>query len=215
VRPRLRRPFHHRQRSHSCARLPASTRRLTGCALLPLRYAVLLSVTNGSYFRVLCFPRSTQKMPAKGAVDCLRSGAHRRCPQSDSNRHWTDFKSAASANWAMGASAEVRREHHRLPLGPAGPPFLRHEPNDAARPALAGYQRTCMFTSERRAGPERPAVRSLSLGRKLFRNSGTTVKNSLTNDHNGHCPGIVEFVAQSGGPTPHRTGPQPRVGLFV
>jgi hypothetical protein len=27
----------------------------------------------------------------------------RWCPQSDSNRHWTDFKSAASANWAMGA----------------------------------------------------------------------------------------------------------------
>ncbi len=27
------------------------------------------------------------------------------CPQSDSNRHWTDFKSAASANWAMGAPA--------------------------------------------------------------------------------------------------------------
>ena len=25
------------------------------------------------------------------------------CPQSDSNRHWADFKSAASANWAMGA----------------------------------------------------------------------------------------------------------------
>jgi hypothetical protein len=28
------------------------------------------------------------------------------CPQSDSNRHLTDFKSAASANWAMGASDE-------------------------------------------------------------------------------------------------------------
>lgn len=26
------------------------------------------------------------------------------CPQSDSNRHLADFKSAASANWAMGAS---------------------------------------------------------------------------------------------------------------
>ena len=26
------------------------------------------------------------------------------CPQSDSNRHWADFKSAASANWAMGAT---------------------------------------------------------------------------------------------------------------
>lgn len=25
------------------------------------------------------------------------------CPQSDSNRHLADFKSAASANWAMGA----------------------------------------------------------------------------------------------------------------
>ena len=26
------------------------------------------------------------------------------CPQTDSNRHCADFKSAASANWAMGAS---------------------------------------------------------------------------------------------------------------
>ena|GEM_PF-3536040 len=25
------------------------------------------------------------------------------CPQSDSNRHLADFKSAASANWAIGA----------------------------------------------------------------------------------------------------------------
>lgn len=29
------------------------------------------------------------------------------CPQSDSNRHWTDFKSAASANWAMGARRRI------------------------------------------------------------------------------------------------------------
>ncbi len=29
------------------------------------------------------------------------------CPQSDSNRHLADFKSAASANWAMGASNVV------------------------------------------------------------------------------------------------------------
>ena len=28
---------------------------------------------------------------------------HSRCPQSGSNRHCADFKSAASANWAMGA----------------------------------------------------------------------------------------------------------------
>src|SRR5699024_10809459 len=27
-------------------------------------------------------------------------------PQSGSNRHWTDFKSAASANWAMGGWPE-------------------------------------------------------------------------------------------------------------
>ena len=33
------------------------------------------------------------------------------CPQSDSNRHWADFKSAASANWAIGA----RRPEGRLP----------------------------------------------------------------------------------------------------
>ena len=36
-----------------------------------------------------------------------------RCPQSDSNRHWTDFKSAASANWAMGA----RRRMYRASAG--------------------------------------------------------------------------------------------------
>ena len=29
------------------------------------------------------------------------------CPQSDSNRHCADFKSAASANWAMGASLSL------------------------------------------------------------------------------------------------------------
>ena len=29
-----------------------------------------------------------------------------KCPQADSNRHCADFKSAASANWAMGASEE-------------------------------------------------------------------------------------------------------------
>jgi hypothetical protein len=28
------------------------------------------------------------------------------CPQWDSNPHWADFKSAASADWAMGASDE-------------------------------------------------------------------------------------------------------------
>lgn len=31
-----------------------------------------------------------------------------QCPQSDSNRHCADFKSAASANWAMGAELWVR-----------------------------------------------------------------------------------------------------------
>ena len=31
-----------------------------------------------------------------------------QCPQSGSNRHWTDFKSAASANWAMGAAPDRR-----------------------------------------------------------------------------------------------------------
>ena len=30
------------------------------------------------------------------------------CPQSDSNRHWADFKSAASANWAIGAKHRLR-----------------------------------------------------------------------------------------------------------
>lgn len=30
-----------------------------------------------------------------------------RCPQSDSNRHLTDFKSVASADWAMGATDEL------------------------------------------------------------------------------------------------------------
>jgi hypothetical protein len=34
-----------------------------------------------------------------------------QCPQSDSNRHCADFKSAASANWAMGASQFRRRPH--------------------------------------------------------------------------------------------------------
>src|SRR5690349_13253911 len=33
----------------------------------------------------------------------LRAVARHTCPQSDSNRHLADFKSAASANWAMGA----------------------------------------------------------------------------------------------------------------
>ena len=32
------------------------------------------------------------------------------CPQSDSNRHCADFKSAASANWAMGACTKQRRD---------------------------------------------------------------------------------------------------------
>jgi len=36
-------------------------------------------------------------------ADHLEESCAIRCPQSDSNRHWTDFKSAASANWAMGA----------------------------------------------------------------------------------------------------------------
>jgi hypothetical protein len=33
----------------------------------------------------------------------------KKCPQSDSNRHLADFKSAASANWAMGASGTAYR----------------------------------------------------------------------------------------------------------
>ena len=35
-----------------------------------------------------------------------------QCPQSDSNRHCADFKSAASANWAMGASPDRRDMRH-------------------------------------------------------------------------------------------------------
>ena len=34
----------------------------------------------------------------------------RLCPQSDSNRHCADFKSAASANWAIGARRSRARE---------------------------------------------------------------------------------------------------------
>jgi hypothetical protein len=42
----------------------------------------------------------------KGPTDTL-CDQYIMCPQSDSNRHLTDFKSAASANWAMGAARSL------------------------------------------------------------------------------------------------------------
>lgn len=45
---------------------------------------------------------STQQAPKQPLTASSR--LIRWCPQSDSNRHCADFKSAASANWAMGAS---------------------------------------------------------------------------------------------------------------
>lgn len=44
-------------------------------------------------------PRKPRPPPCRQAVSRVALA----CPQSDSNRHWADFKSAASANWAMGA----------------------------------------------------------------------------------------------------------------
>ena len=38
------------------------------------------------------------------------------CPQWDSNPHWTDFKSAASANWAIGAKSKPARPLLRIAL---------------------------------------------------------------------------------------------------
>lgn len=57
-----------------------------------------------------------------------RSPALHRCPQSDSNRHWADFKSAASANWAMGAPAsrEPSGRHSASPRVEQGSSELRH-----------------------------------------------------------------------------------------
>jgi hypothetical protein len=43
------------------------------------------------------------------------AGVDGPCPQSDSNRHWADFKSAASADWAMGASDECYVPMAKLP----------------------------------------------------------------------------------------------------
>ncbi len=48
------------------------------------------------------------------------------CPQSDSNRHLADFKSAASANWAMGASQISPSSTRRFPWRQLPPHPLTH-----------------------------------------------------------------------------------------
>lgn len=52
------------------------------------------------------------------------------CPQSDSNRHLADFKSAASANWAMGAGTESTGA--AMTVAPASP-TVRSGPAEIAR----------------------------------------------------------------------------------
>ena len=52
---------------------------------------------------VQCGHPSTLK---EAEINLRNSCAAQQCPQSDSNRHLADFKSAASADWAMGARDE-------------------------------------------------------------------------------------------------------------
>ena len=85
-----------------------------------------------------------------------------RCPQSDSNRHCADFKSAASANWAMGA----RRTRQQKPYlsRPAAPTPLEvwcstpYRNYGEHRP-LQGRQRRLTWVSPRPSAPvAAPAV---------------------------------------------------------
>lgn len=59
------------------------------------------------------------------------------CPQWDSNPHFTDFKSAASANWAIGAKLGDRITEHRCdgtrPLGTVLPATDGRQPVSRCR----------------------------------------------------------------------------------
>ena len=68
----------------------------SSCSLARRRLGPCLGRTGAYHLR--------QEVGQKTCTNAkLSPGEPSRCPQSDSNRHLADFKSAASANWAMGA----------------------------------------------------------------------------------------------------------------
>ncbi len=108
--------------------------------------------------RIGCYP---QPMPAKATPTIgLQRPAPRmcgdrasQCPQSDSNRHLADFKSAASANWAMGA--HLTRHDSTVPPSTAS----RADHIRRGRPSDTG--RLCELSLNRgsaRAAPEEMTI---------------------------------------------------------